>query len=88
MGVHVLEAPPLNYIVALCEYFWPLVLLLDGVGVGQWWTDRADSGQVHGSPEDCAARLVPQHGRWRDMAKQHLPQKSQEVRGSHSCPLG
>lgn len=64
------------------------MLSLDGVGVGQWRSDRADGGQVHGAAEDRAARLVPQHGGWRDVAEQHLPQESQEVGGSNPCSLG
>lgn len=63
-------------------------LLLDGVSLGQRGTDRADRGQVHGSPEDRAARLVPEHGRRRDVAEQHLSQKGSKVGGSNSCPLG
>lgn len=64
------------------------VLSLDGVGVGQRRADRADSGQVHGPPEDRAARLVPEHGGRRDVAEQHLPQKGSKVGGSNSRPLG
>lgn len=61
---------------------------LDGVGVGQRWADRADGGQVHGSPEDRTAGLVPEHGGWRDVAEQHLSQKGSKVGGSDSRAPG
>lgn len=64
------------------------MLSLDGVGMGQRWSDRADSGQIHGAAEDRAAGLVPQHGGWRDVAERHLTQESQEVGGSNPCSLG
>lgn len=41
----------------------------DRVGVEQWWTHRADGGEVHGPPENHPARLVPEHGRWGDVAE-------------------
>lgn len=68
-----------------------LIFLLshtDGVRVGQWWADRADSVQVHGSPEDGEARLVSEHGRWRDLADQHFSKKDPEVCGSNFGLLG
>lgn len=61
---------------------------LDGVGMGQRWAGRAVGGQVYGSPEDGAAGLVPEHGRWRDLADQHVPQKGQEVGGSNPGSSG
>lgn len=56
--------------------------------MGQRRADRTDGGQVHGSSADRAARLVPEHGRRRDVAEQHLSQKGPKVSGSNSHSLG
>lgn len=63
-------------------------LLLDGVSVGQRWADRTNGGQVHGSSEDCTARLVPEHVRRRDLAEQRFSQTGQKVGGSDSRSFG
>lgn len=65
-----------------------LSMLLDSISVGQWRADRADSSQIHGSPEGCSARLVPVHGRWRDMAERRLSQTGSKVRRSNSGSPG
>lgn len=76
------------FICLFLHFDIPSGLSSDGVGMGQRWTDRADGGPIHGPPEDHSARLVPEYGRWRDVAKQHFTEKGSEVSGSDTHPLG
>lgn len=47
----------------------------DGVCVGQWRKDRTVSGQVYGYAGSHPARLLWEHGRWRDVADEHIAEE-------------
>lgn len=51
--------------------FYLFIFLTDGVCMGQWRKNRDVSGQVYGDAGSSSARLLWEHGRWRDMAGEH-----------------